>query len=245
MSEAATKEDLEELEARLTNNFKALLGPVKNDGILNKTTIKQNAEILKRYDERIDGAEKVVNQLAKDQHKAFQDSLKNSIAIQIQNGFNKVTEQIRELIKSLTSIHPTSDQPNSSNEVGVLERLEKTGIDIGLFETFEGEQGIILKPKRYLDDKWGPINDAVTSLGGRWISAGKESRWEVGGAQPAPRQDPYKSRQYGKPRIKDPTAKASNKQLEFLRKLGIRYDSNITKQEASNLIDHKLKQRGQ
>jgi hypothetical protein len=43
----------------------------------------------------------------------------------------------------------------------------------------EGEEVVTVAPKRFLGDLWGPVNDAIRSLGGMWIREGRESRWEI------------------------------------------------------------------
>ena len=43
----------------------------------------------------------------------------------------------------------------------------------------EGEEIITVSPKKFLGDLWGPINDAIRSLGGGWIRDGRDSRWEI------------------------------------------------------------------
>ncbi len=62
---------------------------------------------------------------------------------------------------------------------GVRERLASAGVDLSLVDVEEGEDVIVISPKRFLGDLWGPINDAVRALGGSWIREGKQSRWEI------------------------------------------------------------------
>jgi hypothetical protein len=62
---------------------------------------------------------------------------------------------------------------------GVEERLKATGIDVSLLNIEEGEKLIIVSPKKFLGDLWGPINDAIRSIGGAWIREGRDSRWEI------------------------------------------------------------------
>ncbi|MFQ6054232.1 MAG: hypothetical protein ACE5OO_08415, partial [Candidatus Bathyarchaeia archaeon] len=58
-------------------------------------------------------------------------------------------------------------------------RLAAAGVDLSLVDVEEGEDVIVVRPKRFLGDLWGPINDAIRSLGGGWIREGRESRWEI------------------------------------------------------------------
>ena len=41
-----------------------------------------------------------------------------------------------------------------------------------------------IRPKRWLEDAWGEVNDAVKSMGGVWRASGKESCWLI----PFPRE---------------------------------------------------------
>jgi len=61
----------------------------------------------------------------------------------------------------------------------IRERLAAAGVDLSLVDVEEKEDVVILSPKRFLGDLWGPINDAVKGLGGTWIREGRESRWEI------------------------------------------------------------------
>jgi len=70
---------------------------------------------------------------------------------------------------------PVVVQPKGS----VDERLAAAGIDLTLVNVDEGEEIITVSPKKFLGDLWGPINDAIRSLGGGWIRDGRDSRWEI------------------------------------------------------------------
>jgi hypothetical protein len=69
----------------------------------------------------------------------------------------------------------TGEWPPSSFE----EKLKNAGIDTSLLNIEEGEENILVSPKKFLGDLWGPINEAMRSLGGAWIREGRESRWEI------------------------------------------------------------------
>lgn len=62
---------------------------------------------------------------------------------------------------------------------GIGEKLKAAGVDASLLNIEEGEEQIIISPKKFLGDLWGPINDAIRSLGGTWIREGRDSRWEI------------------------------------------------------------------
>jgi len=59
------------------------------------------------------------------------------------------------------------------------ERLASAGVDLSLVDVEEREDVVVVSPKKFLGDLWGPINDAVRALGGSWIREGRESRWEI------------------------------------------------------------------
>lgn len=69
----------------------------------------------------------------------------------------------------------TESWPPSSFE----EKLKTAGIDISLLNIEDGEEAILVSPKKFLGDLWGPINDTMRSLGGSWIREGRDSRWEI------------------------------------------------------------------
>lgn len=44
----------------------------------------------------------------------------------------------------------------------------------------EEDSSVVVVPKSFLEkDVWYKINDALKSLNGEWVSAGKESRWII------------------------------------------------------------------
>ena len=57
--------------------------------------------------------------------------------------------------------------------------MAAAGVDLELINVEDGEEVVIVSPKRFLGDLWGPVNDAVKSLGGIWIREGRDSRWEL------------------------------------------------------------------
>jgi hypothetical protein len=77
----------------------------------------------------------------------------------------------------------TQNWPPSSFE----EKLKNVGVDTSLLNIEESEEAILVSPKKFLGDLWGPVNDALRSLGGTWIREGRESRWEI--VKTKPQQD--------------------------------------------------------
>ena len=62
---------------------------------------------------------------------------------------------------------------------GVLEKLAVAGVDLTLVDVEEGDEIVSVSPKKFLGDLWGPINEAIRTLGGGWIRDGRSSRWEI------------------------------------------------------------------
>ena len=62
---------------------------------------------------------------------------------------------------------------------GVLEKLATAGVDLTLVDVEEGDDIVSVSPKKFLGDLWGPINEAIRTLGGGWIRDGRSSRWEI------------------------------------------------------------------
>jgi hypothetical protein len=58
-------------------------------------------------------------------------------------------------------------------------RLREAGVDLELVDVDESGDVISVVPKKFLGDAWGPINEAMRTLGGTWIREGRNSRWEL------------------------------------------------------------------
>ena len=78
-----------------------------------------------------------------------------------------------------TATGPQPVQMVSQLTGGVEERLAAAGVDLTLVNVEEGDEIVTVSPKKFLGDLWGPINDAIRSLGGGWIRDGRDSRWEI------------------------------------------------------------------
>ena len=81
--------------------------------------------------------------------------------------------------RATTTAERPSAEPEALPPIGVRERLASAGVDLSLVEVEEGEDVIVISPKRFLGDLWGPIHDVVRALGGSWIREGRKSRWEI------------------------------------------------------------------
>lgn len=84
-----------------------------------------------------------------------------------------------------TIVPPEVEKPAEKIKTIVLkleefrERLVSEEVDLSLLRVMEDEDKFIISPSGYLGEPWRPINDTIRSMGGQWISAGKESRWEI------------------------------------------------------------------
>lgn len=81
--------------------------------------------------------------------------------------------------RAIPTLEGVPAEPSTWPPTSIRERLASAGIDVSLVEVEEGEEVVIVSPKRFLGDLWGPINDAVRAMGGGWIREGRESRWEI------------------------------------------------------------------
>lgn len=81
----------------------------------------------------------------------------------------------KKMLPTSASQEPTTTWPPTS----ISERLAAVGVDLALIDVEEDEEVISISPKKFLGDLWGPINDAVRSIGGWWIRDGRSSRWEI------------------------------------------------------------------
>ena len=87
-----------------------------------------------------------------------------------------------EEVEATQDIAPraTDGTPVSSRDRdGVIEALEREGIDTSRLTIQLVGGRLVVAPVKYLGDVWGGYNDALVVLGFKWVSAGKESRWEA------------------------------------------------------------------
>lgn len=135
---------------------------------------------------------------------------------------------------------PDEPQPKQPGDRDYHSELAAAGVDMSLVDVKVDGDVAYITPKKFLGDLWGPIMDAVKSLGGEWIRDNKNSHWKIGasgGTSPSPRPQSGGSR----PQIREPNAPASEKQIALLRKLKVSFASDITKGEASRLIEANKK----
>lgn len=92
------------------------------------------------------------------------------IGIVISVGKAEATQVIHEHVPQV----PSAAQPQDT-----VSRLTAAGIDVSQLDIEENENTVSITPKKFLGDLWGPINDAMKTVGGNWIRDGRNSRWEI------------------------------------------------------------------
>lgn len=56
---------------------------------------------------------------------------------------------------------------------------QRLGDDADKLDINTENDTIVIRPKTWLQNEWYRINEAIKSMGGRWISEGQNSRWEI------------------------------------------------------------------
>jgi hypothetical protein len=74
---------------------------------------------------------------------------------------------------------PVKWPPEETETPDMSTRLREVGVDLELVNIEEDAEMASVTPKKFLGEAWGPINDAIRSLGGTWIRDGRSSRWEI------------------------------------------------------------------
>jgi hypothetical protein len=75
--------------------------------------------------------------------------------------------------------------PQEEPQQDFKSRLEAAGVDLALVNVEEDGADVSVSPKKFLGDLWGPINDAIKTLGGSWVRDGRNSRWVISQRQEA------------------------------------------------------------
>ena len=67
----------------------------------------------------------------------------------------------------------------AASKLAVLQ--ERLGARLQDLELMEGMDGLMVKPRRYLEDAWAEINEVVRSLGGHWQKGqtSKDGSWRI------------------------------------------------------------------
>jgi len=101
-----------------------------------------------------------------------EESPKVRLIISLRNNFAQIVKELNDMLKDLEPGLPTPARARAT--FGLSEE------DLALVDIIKDPQGrgTIIKPKRYLADKWAPIRDKLEPQGFKWVSAGKESHWK-------------------------------------------------------------------
>jgi hypothetical protein len=79
---------------------------------------------------------------------------------------------------------PSEAQPEAGvafvDQQAVIDILEKAGLDTTALTIYPDSGKMMVKPLQYLGDSWRKYDQALAGMGFKWISAAKESHWEVG-----------------------------------------------------------------
>lgn len=81
------------------------------------------------------------------------------------------------IILSIGKVKPP-EAPEITPEM-VRERLSLAGIDPSIVDVNLEGGVILITPRRFLGELWGPINDVMKEIGGVWMREGRESHWEI------------------------------------------------------------------
>jgi len=143
-------------------------------------------------------------------------------------------ELLRELAEDIGRMKKDTVKPEVKASTLNLDSIPNRN----LLEISERGGVTTLKPVKFLGAEFGEISDAMKALGATYIRDGRNTRWEIGGTtQPSTRRS-------DKPQIKDPNAPASEKQINFIKRLGGHPKPSITMGEASKIIDNLKAQKG-
>jgi hypothetical protein len=85
-----------------------------------------------------------------------------------------------DIINALLESPPQSEDASMFG-VTVAEVMRVFDDDqLNVLEFSQEENSIVIRRKQYLErDTWLAINATVDEVGGRWIRAGEDSRWEI------------------------------------------------------------------
>jgi hypothetical protein len=85
-----------------------------------------------------------------------------------------------ELVNGLLETPPQSEDVSISGVTVAEVRRVFDDDQLTVLEFSQEENIITIRRKQYLErDTWLAINAKVDEVGGRWISAGEDSRWEI------------------------------------------------------------------
>ena len=197
---------------------------------------------------RIDAAAELIEKVNRENEAAL-DAMAEIRSLQalqdIAAGVNGILEFKKEFAAQGPAAYrrengPDEPQPKQHGTRDYHSELAEAGVDMTLVDVKVDGGVAYVTPKKFLGDLWGPIMEAVKSLGGEWIRDDKNSHWKVGVSgrtSPSPRTQSGGST----PQIREPNAPASEKQIALLKKLNVYVKPGLTKGEASKLIEANKK----
>jgi len=98
--------------------------------------------------------------------------------------FNQeVLDRLDKIIELLGGQFQPMSEARPEPIPNIEQALMGAQIDTSLLEI----KGKTIKPTKWIGDQWASINDVLERHGYNWISANKESRWELGVAPQSPR----------------------------------------------------------
>jgi hypothetical protein len=91
----------------------------------------------------------------------------------------KLTAFLETVNTLLKSPQPTESESRPEIPLAEVKRVFDD-CQLEVLEFSQEDQVIVIRRKQYLErDTWLAINAKVDELGGRWMSAGEDSRWEI------------------------------------------------------------------
>jgi hypothetical protein len=91
----------------------------------------------------------------------------------------KLTAFLETIDSLLNSTTRTEGESTSEITVAEVKRVFDDEL-LNVLEFSQEDHVIIIRRKQYLErNTWLAINTKVDELGGRWVSAGENSRWEI------------------------------------------------------------------
>jgi hypothetical protein len=71
------------------------------------------------------------------------------------------------------------EEEKISTPATIEDLLTSVGVDINLIDIELEKEMILIRPKKFLGDLWGAMNDSIRSLNGVWVRDGRNSHWAL------------------------------------------------------------------
>jgi len=99
-----------------------------------------------------------------------------ALAVEIVEKDLKKQYEVKKPVPPKESAPPIKPPTNLITEIKTA--LDKENFDVTRLIFTETEKTVTIKPQTWMAD-WGTVNDFLKEFKARWITEGKESRWEV------------------------------------------------------------------